>query len=305
MPDALLAAPTEGLPADALDLRCPLFPATLTEALDLAADPDTIDIDVVTQMVERDPVLLAQLLTTVNSAYYGLGRTITSPARAVVMLGPKTVLQLVAGTSLSRLRSSAAPEASDRLVRHSVATAYLAQLLTEHTPAAGRPAQSGEAFTAGLLHDFGKLVLLHNFPQGAAPIYLGALDAVDDGLFGCRARERAMFACDHTEAGAAAAAQAKFPTALLEVIRHHHDPSALVGSGVERAAGYLLRVVATASCAAGALGYAAGPARDDCGLALETFAMLDLDLAEDDVRTLIQEAAPRLHQYVEALLGAA
>ena len=157
-----------------LDLRCPLLPQTLTEAVDLLADPDRIEADHVITMVERDPVLLAQLLKSVNSAYYGLGRTVTSPARAVMLLGPVAVVGLVAGMSLTRLRatdSPAAAAASGRVVRHSLATAFLAQRLVEDTDPARRAAQSGEAYTAGLLHDFGKLVLLHNFPDEATALY--------------------------------------------------------------------------------------------------------------------------------------
>ncbi|MDT0633324.1 HDOD domain-containing protein, partial [Rubrivirga litoralis] len=92
------------------------------------------------------------------------------------LLGPVTVVGLIAGMSMTRLREAATPAAaaaSDLVVRHSLASAYLAQRLVETIDPARRPAQSGEAYTAGLLHDLGKLVLLHNFPDEAAALYGG------------------------------------------------------------------------------------------------------------------------------------
>lgn len=299
----MLTEPTlGGLSADALDLRCPLLPQTLAEALELSADPDLADVDRVTAMVERDQVLLAQMLKSVNSAYYGVGRTITSPARAVVLLGPTTVVGLVAAMNVSRMRPQAAPEAGDRLVRHSLATAYLAQFLVEQIPPSERVAQTGEAYTAGLLHDFGKLVLLHNFPAGAAPLYAEAAAGPVDGP----ARERALFGCDHTEAGAVAAYRSKFPEALVEVIRHHHNPNARVGRGVGREGGFLLRIAAAASRGAALHGFGAGPEAEDADAPLATLAALDLPAAGSaaGVAALIAAEAPRLQLYVDSLLAA-
>ncbi len=225
---------------------------------------EDVDAREVTRMVERDPVIVARLLKTVNSAYYGLQRTVTSPERAVVLLGPVTVVGLVAGMSMLRLRplvTQATAGVAGAVLRHSLATAYLTRFLVEEVPEHRAPrafpalVRNGTAFTAGLLHDFGKLILVYNFPGEAAALYgdraLDGLVAADDG---CE-HERLVFGCNHTEAGVVAALASTFPELLTDVVRLHHTPEALQGVGVAPATACLLRATVAASHAAELLGY--------------------------------------------------
>ena len=61
-----------------LELRCPPPPQTLLEATKLIDEPEQLEVGPVTEMVQRDPIVVAKLLHIVNSAYYGLRRTINS-----------------------------------------------------------------------------------------------------------------------------------------------------------------------------------------------------------------------------------
>ena len=243
-----------------LELRCPPLPQTLVEALDLIDDPSRMEVGPVTEMVQRDPIVVARLLHTVNSAYYGLRHTISSAERAVVMLGPVAVAGIVVGMHMLKLRSvleSPAGEAFNRLIRHSIATAFLSRHLLEGTPReeSGErgPVRIGISFTAGLLHDFGKIILVYNFAQEAVALYdKGAveqkIEAPDD-----REMEQLLFGCDHTEAGEYAARKLNFPDALVDVIRMHHDPTRSTGiPETDR----LVRAAAVANQAAKAMGYA-------------------------------------------------
>lgn len=256
------SSPTTRIPLGRLELRCPPLPHTLVEALDLVDHPEQIEVRTVTAMLERDPLVVARLLQTVNSAYYGLHRTVSSPERAVVMLGPVAVVGIIVGMSMLRLRSvldGPAGSCFSQLIRHSVATAYLTSFLLDEAaePDAPKvhPARRGAGFTAGLLHDFGKIILVYNFPAEAVALYeeqaLNAHVSTDD----FREMESLLFGSDHTEAGEFAALKLHFPEPLTRVIRHHHAPERAGGGAAAEA---LVGAVAVANLAAHAMGHGFG-----------------------------------------------
>ena len=245
-------------PLGRLELRCPPLPHTLIEALNLVDHPERIEVRTVTAMLERDPLVVARLLQTVNSAYYGLHRTVSSTERAVVMLGPVAVVGIVVGMSMLRLRSildGPAGACFTRLILHSVATAYLTEFLTDELPeeAPGlRLRRRGPGFSAGLLHDFGKIILVYNFPEEAVALYdkraLNSHVEAED----LRDMESLLFGSDHTEAGEFAALKLHFPEALTRVIRHHHEPERAKGDAETL---HLVHATAVANLAAQALGH--------------------------------------------------
>ncbi len=254
-------APRPSSSLGSLELRCPPLPHTLVEALNLVDNPEQINTKTVTTLLERDPLVIARLLQTVNSAYYGLPRTISSPERAVVMLGPVAVVGIIVGMSMLRLRSvldGPAGECFSRLIIHSIATAYLTDYLTkEPNPCAassiGRT-RTGAGYTAGLLHDFGKIILVYNFPNEAVALYEErSLTVQADNE---REMESLLFGSDHTEAGEFAARKLRFPDPLAHVARHHHTPEQAAPETAP-----LVRAVAVANLAAGAMGYGFTEAR--------------------------------------------
>lgn len=249
----------------ALELRCPPLPQTLVEAVDLVDHPARLDARSVTALIQRDPVVVTRLLHTVNSAYYGLRQTVSEPERAVVMLGPVAVAGIVLGMHLLKLPSALEGPASgcyQRLIRHSLATGYLSRVLVDGTPPAARaagPPQLGLAFTAGLLHDLGRLVLVYNFPDEAARLYderslEGQVEGQDE-----REVEQLVFGCDHVEAGEYAARKFNLPGGLVDVLRTHHAPETLPAG---HSSTQLVHAVAAADLAAKGMGFAVGPAPD-------------------------------------------
>jgi HD-like signal output (HDOD) protein len=245
-----------------LELRCPPLPQTLLEATHLIDHPEMLEVDAVTEMVQRDPIVVAKLLHIVNSAYYGLRRTISSVERSVVMLGPVAVTGIVVGMNMLRLNSVLEGPASrcfDRLVRHSIATAFLLRHLLEGFPGRrprffpGRTSGLGVGFTAGLLHDFGKIILVYNFPEEALELYEKGTLEEEVREPDVRHMEQLLFGCDHTEAGEYVARKLGFPDALIEIVRHHHEPGYSTG---DRETDQLIRTTAVANVAAKAMGYA-------------------------------------------------
>lgn len=275
-----------------LELRCPPLPQTLVEALRLIDRPDAIETARVTRMVQRDPIVVAKLLQTVNSAYYGLRQRIDSAERAVVMLGPVAVAGMVLGMHMLKLRGvvdGPARPCFERLIRHSLAAAFLARHFVEgqrrrshvRTSNLSRSASAkrlsdaasalteppmGAAFTAGLLHDFGKVILIYNFHAEAHRVY--DEHALDHELSTADEREleRLLFGCDHCEAGEYAGRKLNFPDTLIEVIGSHHDPIDAAATYDER---ILLHAAIAANLTSKAMGYSFAR-RDDPGDALKS-----------------------------------
>ena len=238
-----------------LELRCPPLPQTLGGALALMERPEKIDVGAITNLVQRDPIVVARLLHTVNSSYYGLRQTVTSADRAVVILGPVAVAGIVLGMQMLKLRSvldGPAAECFRRIIRHSTATAYLTRFLLDGNQDE-RSAGLGLPFTAGLLHDLGRIILVYNFPSKALQLYDRRIPHVKFTAADKHELERHHFGCDHTEAGEFAARKLHFPDVLVQVIRHHHSPENLTDN---TASGRLVRTTAAADLAANAMGYA-------------------------------------------------
>lgn len=259
-----METPSRRPPLGSLELRCPPLPHTIIEAFDLIDHPEKMDVMAVTRMVERDPSVAARLLQNVNSAYYGLRRTITSVERAVVLIGPVPVTGIVVGMNMLRLKSvvsMTAAETYTQLMRHSLASGFISRHLEEGPPGSRRlpphgAQQFGIAFTAGLLHDFGKIILVYNYPDQAVALYDGEAlrQHVDEPDL--TRLEALLFGCDHTEAGEYAARKLNFPELLVSVMRYHHrdaheapplDPPGQVAEVIE--------IVQAANLAARALGY--------------------------------------------------
>ncbi|HOX25434.1 MAG TPA: HDOD domain-containing protein [Candidatus Krumholzibacteria bacterium] len=206
------------------------MPATSAQLLKLLEEPDTPGADIVA-VIEKDPGLTANLLKLANSAYYGLRREVASARDALVMLGSRTVLTMAFAASMGRLLQmpvTAYRLPRGQLWRHCLAVGLLA---TRLVPGGGGAGGRNRVFTAGVVHDLGKLLLdrplrerLEVLPQD--------LDA--DGLV--RA-ERQLLGFDHAEAGAKLAAAWNFPTDLVDVIAGHHAPAPAGGmTAVVRAA---------------------------------------------------------------------
>lgn len=196
------------------------MPQTLLRAMEIMQGRDTPDVADVVELVEHDPGVVARVLRIANSAYYGQRAEITVVRRAVVVLGPGTVVGLVMSMGMAEMQQAF----DDRtmapfleIVQHCVATAYIAQEMTREDDPSGEDDSASEAFTAGLLHDIGKLVLLYNHPSVGNELYRAA---TPDNLL--LDEEERAFGTNHVRVGAAVAEKLHLPEVLKYVIHHHH-----------------------------------------------------------------------------------
>ena len=226
------------------------YPAVVEAIRRAAADPNTGVRDVV-RLLETDVGVATDLLRVANAASSGLSEKCTSIRHAASLLGMKRVVELVASAAaLSYVEKGSAefPE----LASHALGVAGIARAfapITGLTP--------DEAFTAGLLHDIGVLLLV----QSDDIFYKGLIESTGRAEEPSRAEEIALMGFDHASLGEAVARAWNLPDPIPRVIGLHHDwEGALVAGGAICAMVALLRIGDTLMPALEAL---PNPALDD------------------------------------------
>lgn len=196
----------------------PPLPAVAARVMGMADDERTGAMELA-QVLAADQALTAKLIRVSNSAYYGFARRISTVREAVVMLGFKQVRQVAVGASLmSTFRGGSGGEGAfnlDLFWGHSVAVAVAAEAITKKY----RVARPEDAFTAGILHDIGRLVLRQTMP---AEFEEAVFRAQSTGLPLCET-ELELTGYAHDEIGQALGERWKFPPHLVEAVRRHHD----------------------------------------------------------------------------------
>ncbi len=170
-------------------------------------------------LVADDVALSTNLLHIANTAYYRGSDPVTSLHRACVRLGRQGVYKAAVGMSLRGVLPPILPGyqvSSEAFMQHSVAVAVLAEHLARETPGA----DPDEVFTAGLLHDVGKLVV----GQFLAEKQEEMSGRMATGTESIQEIEVAVLALDHCEIGDEIAARWRLPDATRAAVRWHHAP---------------------------------------------------------------------------------
>jgi putative nucleotidyltransferase with HDIG domain len=174
--------------------------------------------------VSRDQVLTAKVIRACNAAYLGAREEIQSIDQALLLLGGRMVGTMILSSAMASFYG-AAPRGYSMtrggLYHHAVSTAVVSVQLATITKKVPRDL----AYTAGLLHDVGK-VLLDQYVAPARPLFYREVfvDGAD-----LRDVERAVLGISHDEAGARLADLWSFPAVLKNVIAHHSNPSEAEG----------------------------------------------------------------------------
>lgn len=217
--DELLRRPPE-LPYD---------PGLLRELFDTTRDDSLAPLSAVAGVVNKAQGLATRVLSLANSAYYGLQSEVTSVQRAVAVLGMAEIRALVLALGVSRMIDrSRLPAGFDlrEYWTHQLSVAAGCRLLARRLP--GCDAET--CYTAGLLHDLGKLLIAAYRPEDWTAI---RTLAKAEGLTDAEAEER-LLSLDHGVVGARLLSFWDLPLALTEPVNWHHAP--LLAGEHERAA---------------------------------------------------------------------
>jgi putative nucleotidyltransferase with HDIG domain len=194
----------------------PPAPMLLTQLLTLFRDPDC-DIDHIVQLITHEPSLTAQILRTSNSAAFAGEHPSTDIFEAVTRLGFYQVYCLVVSLCGARAKSMEGADKGinvDELWRHSVAVAVAASTVAEASDQT-----KAVAFTAGLLHDIGKLVLASIGRER----YAAAIQRARTESVSLSSVEQFVFIIDHAELGGELMRRWNLPPDVVAAVRFHHD----------------------------------------------------------------------------------
>ncbi len=191
-------------------------PPAIYQKLDaLISDPESSNEDI-GALIKSDPSLTARLLKIVNTPYYGYAAKIDDITRAVTLIGTRELKMLVLATCVTEAFDGIPASMVDLngFWRHSMACALAAGIIAQHT----NHTNPQQAFSAGLLHDIGFLVLCQAVPD----LTLRAVEATPEKPL--HEAEVEVIGFDHAAVGAALIRNWGLPAALAEIIEHHHKP---------------------------------------------------------------------------------
>ncbi|MDQ8181757.1 HDOD domain-containing protein [Pelagicoccus sp. SDUM812005] len=178
------------------------------------------DTESIAQAIAGDLAISAKVLQTVNSSFYGFDEKIGNIAETINILGTDCVKNLVLAIQVFNSIGGTADQKAitDELWHHSMSVAVAARRIAHYETRNEKAAE--EAYTAGLMHDIGKLVLLNAAPEAFAQARELALEKSIPQI----EVETQVLGCNHAETGAYVLARWGMPTNLTEAVALHHDP---------------------------------------------------------------------------------
>jgi len=204
--------------------RVPALSPTATQLLGRLARRNC-EIRELAELIERDPLLSAQILAIANSAAFGRAQQIGSIHHAVAMIGMGAVRKFALARSISNLfgrRKIARSFSITRFNLHAVATGMFLELLSEVAPLE----DAEDAFLAGLFHDVGKLIIAVALPEQYEDILSTAAVTCEPIL----AIERRLLETDHAELSALAVDCWGLNEPIRAAAAYHHEPESSPGS---------------------------------------------------------------------------
>lgn len=197
------------------------LPDTALKLMNVMGDPRST-IDDIVETIKYDQAVTGQVLKLCNSSFFGLSRKVTSLNDAMLRLGTVKVLQLVMSVHTNNMLASEQRGYGLEpgvLWKHSVSVALASSLFAQRLGLA----DASLAFTAGLLHDIGKVILNEYVAEEFAEI----VRRVTEEHISFVEAEQKVLGFSHEEVGGMIAEEWKLPAQITRCVRYHHVPSAL------------------------------------------------------------------------------
>ncbi len=260
----------------------PTLPAIVMELLN-EIDNEALDTHLLAQKVSNDLALTATTLRYANSAYYSTLIKVTTIQQAISLMGLATVKKIITMAALA----GCFPENNCRgfshkaFWRHSNAVAIAAKLIARRLNF-----NVDIAFTAGLLHDLGSLVLVTQYPEQ----YASAIDYRKVQHVSQLEAERKILGIDHAAVGEALATEWNFSDIMKNAIAGHHQPE-------KPGLGFLATIIHVADGMAHVLDVTTDKGQETIEVSALSWTSLNLDQAAMD--QLLEELAEQLEKLDE------
>jgi predicted Zn finger-like uncharacterized protein len=267
----------------------PAMPHIVQKAQEIMARPDS-NVKELASVIELEQAIATRVLKLANSTYYGLSGKVFSIQHASVLLGYKTLGELVSVAGISNLMSKDLRGyrlSSGDLWRHSIAVAFGSRILANR-----KDAEFGSlAFFAGLIHDAGKLIL-DPYVHERIVDFDEFMAADDDNTF--IKAEKTILGFDHSEIASELCQKWKIPDDQRIAIEFHHNPSKSNNNE-------LAFILHMADYVAMEIGY--GVDTNGSGYCIEKGVMDFLNLCDEDVEYIkqdVQESVEKMSEEVHA-----
>jgi len=260
------------------------MPQTVHKAREIMANQSSSFKDLA-KVLETDPAIATKVLRMANSSYYGLSGEVSSIQHASVVLGHKTIgdLMTIAGTSslLSNTLQGYGLEAGD-LWQHSMGVAFGSRIIAKKK----KPGLVDDAFAAGIIHDAGKLILDKYILERKEAFEEFMADAQQSFL----SAEKQILGFDHAEIAYEVCKSWHVPETLTIAIRYHHGPSRSEGSELA----YIVHVADSIAMMSGM-----GTGIDGMLYQMDDNAMELLGLQEEEMTDIMAELVESVEKIAE------
>ncbi|MCK4865308.1 MAG: HDOD domain-containing protein [Gammaproteobacteria bacterium] len=210
-------------------LKVAALPAVAMKFSEAIKDPLTSNQDL-ENIVSEDSALAAKVLMIANSALFNFPSKIDTISKAITIIGHKQLSELILSCSIVAMFKDIPQDVVDmeQFWRHSISVATAARIL-----AASRHEQNIEKyFTAGLLHDIGKLIIFIEVPKYALEIINQGKEK-NELMYKV---EKEVLGFDHANIGALLLKKWKLPENIVSSVYYHHMPSVssgdIIGPGI-------------------------------------------------------------------------
>ena len=173
----------------------------------------------IAEIVSKDAGMTAKILQLANSAFMGARYNISNTTQAVTLIGTEMVRALVLSVHVFSQFKNPATSDCATLWEHSIAVACLAQRIAVGEGCT--KALVDESFTAGILHEIGKLVLLSEMSK----LYAELLADIGKNTGTLAEAERQRFGCTHADLGAYLMSIWGLPHSLVQAVAYHDRPA--------------------------------------------------------------------------------
>jgi putative nucleotidyltransferase with HDIG domain len=177
-------------------------------------------LEVVAHLIRQDPVMSAKMLQLVNSAFFASSHEVSDTLDAAMILGTERIKSLILLASVFSQYNEAEgiSPSIDALLAHSIQVGVFARAIALSETKDAVMAEA--AFTAGVLHDMGKMILAGNLPVWYKEVRKLRLSKQLSDF----EAELEMFAATHANVGACLLASWGLPLSILEAVAWHHEP---------------------------------------------------------------------------------
>jgi len=208
----------------------PVLPELADEVIRMALD-DTVPMNRMADLIEKDQSMTARILSVANSSFYKRTREVHTVKDAVVVIGADAVRTLALGLCILNAfpKQDGSPLDFKEFWRHSISCAVYAEAIMKMVSAE----LAAKAFCAGLLHDIGKLVLdLTNHEE-----YARVMEQARDGMKPLLEIEKEVLGTTHADAGRDMISHWKLPRLYEETVWCHHAPIQVIDEDQYRISG--------------------------------------------------------------------